>query len=133
MRPRNHRQSPKPRLELLPERAYFDACNGSFSAVFTGRLLVQNSGNVCNTTCSGSAALLAILTPLASAGALSYSTKFLQDVEAVRSVQDQLATFRREMARDGKAQRSECRKLIAGAIKRAQKLIDDTLQVRRCV
>ena len=56
-----------------------------------------------------------------------------QDVAAVRTVQDQLEAFQREMARDGQAQRSECRKLVAAATKRAEKLVDSTLQVRSLV
>jgi len=54
---------------------------------------------------------------------------FVQDVEALKSVQRQLETFKSEMERDGVAQRGECRKVVAGAIRRAQKLIDSTLQV----
>lgn len=52
-----------------------------------------------------------------------------QDVEAVKSVQGQLEAFKSNMARDSKAQRSECRQLVSGAIKRAQMLVDSTLQV----
>ena len=51
-----------------------------------------------------------------------------QDVAAMKSVQRQLLTFKAEMERDGLAQRGECRKVVAGAIRRAQKLIDSTLQ-----
>lgn len=54
---------------------------------------------------------------------------FVQDVEALKSVQRQLETFKSEMERDGVAQRGECRKVVAGAIRRAQKLVDSTLQV----
>ena len=53
----------------------------------------------------------------------------LQDLEAVKSVQQQLDGFRQEMERDGRAQRNEARKLVLAAIKRAQKLVDSTLQV----
>ena len=42
---------------------------------------------------------------------------------------DQLEAFKAEMERDGKAQQSECRKVIAAAIRKAQKLVDSTLQV----
>lgn len=57
-----------------------------------------------------------------------YCSLPLQDVEAVKSVQGQLKAFQAEMERDGNAQRSEARKVIAQAIRRAQKLVDSTLQ-----
>ena len=44
-------------------------------------------------------------------------------------MQQQLAGFRQEMERDSRAQRTEARKLVSAAIKRAQKLVDSTLQV----
>ena len=47
----------------------------------------------------------------------------------MRSVQGQLKAFKAEMERDGKAQQSECKKVIAIATKRAQNLVDSTLQV----
>jgi hypothetical protein len=50
-------------------------------------------------------------------------------VDALKSVQRQLETFKSEMERDGLAQRGDCRKVVAGAIRRAQKLVDSTLKV----
>lgn len=47
----------------------------------------------------------------------------------MKSVQGQLEAFKAEMERDGKAQQSECKKVIAIATKRAQNLVDSTLQV----
>ncbi len=47
----------------------------------------------------------------------------------MRSVTGQLEAFKAEMERDSKAQQSECKKIIAVATKRAQKLVDSTLQV----
>ncbi|KAK9811735.1 hypothetical protein WJX72_009255 [[Myrmecia] bisecta] len=52
-----------------------------------------------------------------------------EEAEAVKLVQSQLAGFRAEMAKDGAAQQAECRKLISAAVKRAQKLVDNTLQL----
>jgi len=53
----------------------------------------------------------------------------LQDTAAVRSVQDQLAAFRKSMEADGAAQRSECRRLVSTAVRRAGWLVDEVLQV----
>ncbi len=47
----------------------------------------------------------------------------------VRSVQDQLAEFRKSMEADGAAQRSECRRLVSTAVRRAGWLVDEVLQV----
>lgn len=47
----------------------------------------------------------------------------------MRSVGAQLRAFRREMEADGAAQRAECRRLVATAVRRAQELVDSVLQV----
>ena len=47
----------------------------------------------------------------------------------VRSVQDQLADFRKSMEADGAAQRAECRRLVSTAVRRAGWLVDEVLQV----
>ena len=47
----------------------------------------------------------------------------------VRSVQDQLAEFRKSMEADGAAQRAECRRLVSTAVRRAGWLVDEVLQV----
>ena len=71
-----------------------------------------------------------ILTILADAVLASkQSFGAVQDLEAVKSVQQQLEGFQQEMERDGRAQHNEARKLVSAAIKRAQKLVDSTLQV----
>ena len=46
------------------------------------------------------------------------------------SVHAQLEGFRREMEADGTAQRAECRRLVATAVRRAKELVDNVLQVR---
>lgn len=56
-----------------------------------------------------------------------------QEAESVASVRAQLAAFRREMEADGTAQRAECRRLVATAVRRAKELVDNVLQVRRAV
>lgn len=48
----------------------------------------------------------------------------------MRSVQEQLRGFRSAMEADGKAQRAECRRLVATAVRRASKLVDDVVQVQ---
>ncbi|BDA44834.1 probable transmembrane GTPase FZO-like, chloroplastic [Coccomyxa sp. Obi] len=52
-----------------------------------------------------------------------------QEAEAVASVHAQLAAFRREMEADGTAQRAECRRLVATAVRRAKELVDNVLQL----
>lgn len=53
----------------------------------------------------------------------------VQDAAVVRSVQDQLADFRKSMEADGAAQRAECRRLVSTAVRRAGWLVDEVLQV----
>ena len=53
----------------------------------------------------------------------------MQDLTAVRSVRGQLAQFRKSMEADGAAQRSECRRLVSTAVRRAGWLVDEVLQV----
>lgn len=53
----------------------------------------------------------------------------MQEAEAVRSVEGQVRAFRQEMEADGTAQRAECRRLVATAVRRARELVDDVLQV----
>ena len=47
----------------------------------------------------------------------------------MRSVREQLAQFRKSMEADGAAQRSECRRLVGTAVRRAGWLVDEVLQV----
>lgn len=47
----------------------------------------------------------------------------------MRSVEGQVRAFRQEMEADGTAQRAECRRLVATAVRRARELVDDVLQV----
>lgn len=54
----------------------------------------------------------------------------VQEARAAKSVKTQLQSFRADMDKDGAAQRSESRRLVNGAVKRAQKLVDETLLVR---
>ena len=56
----------------------------------------------------------------------------MQDLTAVRSVREQLAQFRKSMEADGVAQRSECRRLVGTAVRRAGWLVDEVLQVMPC-
>lgn len=53
----------------------------------------------------------------------------LQEEAAVRLVGQQLGDFRKAMEVDSAAQRSEGRRLVRAAVKRAQALVDETLQV----
>ena len=53
----------------------------------------------------------------------------LQEAEAAASVQGQLQEFRKAMEADGAAQRSDCRRLVASAVRRANRLVDNVLQV----
>ena len=50
----------------------------------------------------------------------------------MRSVREQLAHFRKSMEADGAAQRSECRRLVGTAVRRAGWLVDEVLQVLLC-
>ena len=56
----------------------------------------------------------------------------MQDLTAVRSVREQLVQFRKSMEADGAAQRSECRRLVSTAVRRAGWLVDEVLQVMPC-
>lgn len=61
--------------------------------------------------------------------AVQTAAYFVQDLQSVESVSSQLHSFQKGMEQDSKAQQLECTKVIAGAIKRAEKLVDSTLQV----
>ena len=50
----------------------------------------------------------------------------------MRSVREQLEQFRKSMEADGAAQRSECRRLVSTAVRRAGWLVDEVLQVMPC-
>ena len=66
-----------------------------------------------------------------STNASSRCTELLwgQEAEAAASVSQQVEAFRRDMAKDGGAQRGEVRRLVQGFTQRAQGLVDSTLKV----
>ena len=53
-----------------------------------------------------------------------------QEAEAAVSVTAQMEAFRGAMAKDGASQRGEVQRIVQGLTKRAQALVDDTLQAR---
>lgn len=52
-----------------------------------------------------------------------------QEAEAAASVTGQMEAFRGAMVKDGASQRGEVQRIVQGLTKRAQALVDDTLQV----
>lgn len=53
----------------------------------------------------------------------------MQEANAAKSVATQLRSFQGDMQKDGASQRAECRRLVDGAVRRADALVDETLQV----
>ncbi|KAK9804945.1 hypothetical protein WJX73_001658 [Symbiochloris irregularis] len=90
------------------------------------------------TASGGEGARLKLETPLFVSEALMQAARELlagelnvaqQEAKAARSVKAQLAAFKEDMGKDGSAQRAECRRLINGAVRRAQDLVDQLLQL----
>ena len=54
----------------------------------------------------------------------------MQEAEAAASVTGQMEAFRAAMAKDGASQRGEAQRIVQALTKRAQALVDSTLQVR---
>ncbi|EIE21598.1 hypothetical protein COCSUDRAFT_30102 [Coccomyxa subellipsoidea C-169] len=128
-----HRSSP---LETLDEEAL--ARSGQWGESRFGELERFMVDFLVGGGAAGESLRLKLQTPLFVADALleaarqqlsSELSTAEQEAEAVASVQGQLRAFRREMEADGTAQRAECRRLVATAVRRARELVDDVLQL----